>query len=126
MRPGTLALGPFTSLPAGRTLARLQKAVESGDLPALALLFDDRARHRGERGIDAIRAHYRALFDRTSARALDLRLLKLERDGNRTRIETHWTLRGLIDGEAETLEGGRIEIQLDENDPPRIVRLNSL
>jgi len=124
--PGRLTLGPFASAPAGKTLAGFVEAVESGDVLALGLLFDGRARHRGERGIDDITAHYRALFGRTRARAVDLRLLKLERDGDTTRVEAQLTLRGVSDGTIKTLEDGRVEFELDDNDPPRILRLQAI
>ncbi|NKI36411.1 hypothetical protein HFP89_14670 [Wenzhouxiangella sp. XN79A] len=81
--PGRLTLGPLRFHPAGELLSAFQTALEAGDILALRGLF----------GTQPPADRYVALIQATETRSVDLRVDRMQRNGNEWQVDFELTLR---------------------------------
>jgi len=86
--PGELILGPSQTSRVGQVLAGFHAALETGDIDALLSLMADDVRIEHGRGRDEAERHFRTLLNGSESNRVDLRMLRLERDGELWQAET--------------------------------------
>lgn len=114
--PGNLVLGPFARHPAGEVLAGLHGALQAGNIPGVAASFADNARLDSISGRGAIAGHFRAMLARAESRQVDLKVMRLARDGERWRVEAEVAVRVQRDGTEQLVLQGRSNLWLGERD----------
>jgi hypothetical protein len=114
LAPGTLELGPLAIHSAGRVLRALHAAMEAADIDALVALFSIGADYDGVQGASAIRQYFRDRLLSADSRRVDLRVLRLERDGDAWRVTADLEVLARTGNATETLTSGRARLWLDE------------
>ena len=110
---GTLVLGPLKNHPVGRLLAGYQSHVQSGNLPALIALFSSKRPRQGQRhGSESVTDYYRTLFQRSSHRSVDLRVLRVQREGAGWWVETELNFNITANLSRERITNGRVQFHI--------------
>ena len=109
-------LGPLSSHPVGKVLARLHEVLGDGDVPGIASVFDTNARLDTLDGRSAIAEHFRALLARAEARQVNLGMRRFQRDGAGWSVEAGLEIRVLRDGRIESVLENRYTLKLAERD----------
>ena len=110
---GLLVLGPLKSHAVGHLLAGYQSHVESGSLSALMALFSSEWPNQGrQQGSESVADYYRTLFRRSSHRTIDLRVLRVQREGDGWWVETELNFNITANRSREQITNGRVQFHI--------------
>ena len=110
---GELVLGPLASHPAGRLLRAFHRDLEAGNVAGVASRFTRNARHGTLRGQAEIANYYAEAFGDSEARRADLRVLRMERDGDDWEIEADLEIEIQREGRMRSFQRGRSTLRLE-------------
>ena len=113
VRSGQLVLGPLASHPAGQLLRAFHRDLEAGNVAGVASRFTRNARHGTLRGQAEIANHYAEAFGDSEARRADLRVLRMERDGDDWEIEADLEIEIQREGRMRSFQRGRSTLRLE-------------
>jgi len=113
---GELVLGPLASHPVGQLVSKLHRKLEVGHVAGIASLFARDGRIGDVSGHAAIADHFRDWLDNDDLRRVDLRLIRLRRQGDAWHVDTDLSIRPGADDAYGFIHKGRTQLVLTERE----------